>query len=43
MELLVRMKVHNRLACNAMGTDGSSQCHIALMAKEYVKGKTGLT
>lgn len=41
MELWLRMKVTDELACYALQSDGSDGCHIAFVVKEYMVGEKG--
>ena len=42
MELWLRMKVPNELACYTIRRDGTDGCRVAFAAKEYAAGKHGL-
>ena len=41
MELRLRMKVSNKLACYSIRTDGTDGCCVAFAAKEYAVGEKG--
>jgi len=41
MELRLRMKVPNELACYTVRTDGTDGCRVSFVAKEYTAGEKG--
>jgi hypothetical protein len=42
MELRLRMKVADELACYVIKPDGTDGCHVAFATKEYAVGVNGL-
>jgi hypothetical protein len=41
MELRLRMKVPDKLACYVMRSDGTDGCRVGFVAKEYAAGEKG--
>ena len=42
MELLLRMKVVDKMACYTIKPDGTDGCRVSFLAKEYTAGDRGL-
>ena len=42
MELQLRMKAVDEMACYTITFDGTDGCHVAFLAKEYAAGDRGL-